>query len=391
MRAAPEIAESDQKILVVDDEIANLQKLHRTLHGRYTVLAAKSGGEALGFLENESGIAVIITDQRMPDMTGLELLSHTLESHPHLVRIILTGFTDVEVLMEAINTCRVFRYLVKPWEPGDLLMTVERGLETYRLALENERFRRELIRRERLARELEIAREIQRYILPAFCPPVPGYEVSVEYQPALEVGGDLYDFDYRPESGILRVVVGDVSGKSIPAALYGAVFSGHLRALFAQPMQPAESLAFLNASLVSRTPRANYIAVSFISLDLATGCVTLSNAGLTYPYLVHHGRVDRLDLPGPPLGLLSEATHEETRAVLQAGDTLIIASDGCTEATDQSGDEFGEERFTDCIERHHEESTGELVRSLYREMCLFTQRAENEDDITILALRRQAK
>lgn len=391
MRLPPEIVQSDHKILVVDDEVANLQKLHRTLIGRYTVLTAQSGSEALGVLEKEPAIAVIITDQRMPDMTGLELLSHTLESHPHLIRIILTGFTDVEVLMEAINTCRVFRYLVKPWEPADLLMTVERGLETHRLALENERFRRELIRRERLARELEIAREIQRYILPAFCPPVPGYEVSVEYHPASEVGGDLYDFDYRPEAGVLDLVVGDVSGKSIPAALYGAVFSGHLRALFAQPMGPAESLAFLNASLVSRAPRANYIAVSFVNLDIRTGCVTFSNAGMAYPYLVHDGRVVRLALPGPPLGLLSDATHEEARAVLQAGDTLVIASDGCTEATDQSGEELGERKFTDCIERHHEESTGELVRSLYREICLFSQRTENEDDITILALRRQSR
>ena len=293
--------------------------------------------------------------------------------------------------MEAINTCKVFRYLVKPWEPADLLMTVERGLETYRLALENERFRRELIRRERLARELEIAREIQRYILPTCCPPLPGYEMSIEYHPASEVGGDLYDFDLRPESGTLLVVVGDVSGKSIPAALYGAVFSGHLRALFAQPMQPAESLTFLNSSLIHRTARANYIAVSFVKLDLGAGCLTFSNAAMPYPYVVHGGRVTRLSLPGPPLGLLSDAGHDELRARLQPGDTLIIISDGCTEATDQNGNEFGEERFGECIERHCEESAGELVRSLYREICLFTQRSENEDDITILALRRQAQ
>ena len=189
---------------------------------------------------------MIVADQRMPDMTGVEFLRHTLVPLPHAVRIILTGFTDVEVLMEAINSCKVFRYIVKPWDPPDLLMTVERGLEAHQLAVENERFRRELVRRERLARELEIAREIQRYILPPECPSIENYEMAVEYHPAREVGGDLYDFDWDPATGTLQVVIGDVSGKSIPAALYGAVFSGQMRTLFAHSTSPAQMLAFLN-------------------------------------------------------------------------------------------------------------------------------------------------
>jgi DNA-binding NtrC family response regulator len=145
----------DLKILVVDDEAANLRKLQRTFVGRYPVLAAGSGREALELIQRHDGIAVIIADQRMPDMTGVDLLRQTLPVLPDAVRIILTGYTDVDVLMEAINSCKVYRYVVKPWDPPDLLMTVQRGLEAYRLSLENARFRKELIRRERLARELE--------------------------------------------------------------------------------------------------------------------------------------------------------------------------------------------------------------------------------------------
>lgn len=226
------------KILVVDDEPANLQKLQRTFIGRFPVLTAGSGGQAIELIRQHDGIAVIIADQRMPDMTGVELLSRTLALLPDAVRIILTGYTDVDVLVQAINQCKVFRYVVKPWDPPDLLMTVERGIEGYRLALENARFRKELIRRERLARELEIASEIQRYILPPRCPDPAGYEIAVQYHPAREVGGDLYDFDWDREAGTLQIVIGDVSGKSIPAALYGAVFSGQLRALFAQSLSP---------------------------------------------------------------------------------------------------------------------------------------------------------
>src|SRR5207249_9547338 len=125
--------------------------------------------------------------------------------------------------LDAINSCKVFRYMVKPWDPPDLLVTVERGLEAYRLAVENERFRKELIRRERLARELEIAREIQSYILPREFPSLDGWEMAAEYHLAREVGGDLFDFDWYPATNTLLIVIGDVSGNSIPESLYVSV------------------------------------------------------------------------------------------------------------------------------------------------------------------------
>lgn len=381
------------KILVVDDEVANLQKLYRTLVGRYPVLAAQTAGEALRFLEQDPAIAVIVTDQRMPDMTGVDLLRHSLVTHPHAIRVILTGFTDAEVLMDAINTCKVFRYLVKPWEPVDLLVTIERGLETYRLVQENERFRRELIRRERLARELEIAREIQRYILPPSCPELPGYEVAVEYHPAWEVGGDLYDFHLSPDRQILQVVVGDVSGKSVPAALYGAVFSGQLRTLLAEPRAPKEALTLLNSSLIGRTREASYIAVAFLRLELATGCLTFSNGGLPYPYCLgvgEDGRTEgrRLELPGIPLGLFEDGDYHDMRVALEPGELLIVASDGCTEAENLEGEPFGDDRFLAYVERHQEASLRELVRKLYDEVCHFMTGNDLRDDMTIVGIRR---
>jgi CheY-like chemotaxis protein len=259
----------EEKILVVDDEAANLQKLRRTFLNRYPVLAASSGDEALDLVRGKDDIVVIVADQRMPDMTGVDFLRRTRDILPDAVRIILTGFTDVDVLMEALNSCKVYRYIVKPWDPPDLLMTVDRGLEAYRLARENEHFRKELVRRERLARELEIAREIQGYILPPRCPELDGCRMGGAYHPAREVGGDLYDFEWDSET--LPVVLGDVSGKSIPAALYGAVFSGQLRTLFSGMPSPGEALRVLNRSLVARYPSGNYIAVQYCRVDLRSG------------------------------------------------------------------------------------------------------------------------
>ncbi len=380
---------SEQVILVVDDEIANLQKLRRTFINRYPVLAASSGGEALDLVHKHDDIAVIVADQRMPDMTGIEFLRRTLDILPDAVRIILTGFTDVDVLMEAINHCKVFRYMVKPWDPPDLLMTVERGLEAHRLAAENARFRKELIRRERLARELEIAREIQRYILPPQCPAPEGYEMAVEYHPAREVGGDLYDFNWDPATRTLQVLIGDVSGKSIPAALYGAVFSGQVRSLFARSMSPAEILAFLNSNLIARYQVSNYIAVAYLRLNLDDGTGVFANGGMPFPYLVRGGCVTRLDVSGVPLGLMEGVSYDEVGLTIEPGDMLVLTSDGTTDAVNPEGQMYDADRFAESIRLHATEEIASLVKNLHHGVSRFAENAEVSDDVTILALRRR--
>jgi serine phosphatase RsbU (regulator of sigma subunit) len=380
---------SDEVILVVDDEIANLQKLRRTFINRYPVLSAVSGREALSLVLQNDGIAVIIADQRMPDMTGVELLSRTLDYNPDAIRIILTGFTDVDVLMEAINRCKVFRYIVKPWDPPDLLMTVERGLEARQLATENARIRKELIRRERLAHELEIASKIQRYILPTHYPALEGYQIAVEYHPAREVGGDLYDFEFNADEQTLQVIIGDVSGKSIPAALYGAVFSGQMRSLFSHAAKsPSDTLKFLNSSLIARYPVSNYIAVTYLRLDLNTGDGCIANGGMPYPYYVHRGTVSQLNLTGTPLALMEEVSYDDSPIRLEKGDTLILVSDGTMDAVSPSGEMFEAERLLQSIRAHCSEELNQFVKGLYQEIAAFAGNAELSDDITILAIRR---
>ncbi len=376
----------EETILVVDDELANLQKLHRTFIHRYPVLSAGSGSEALELARKNENVAVIIADQRMPDMTGIELLRKTLDILPHAIRIILTGYTDSDVLMEAINSCKVFRYIVKPWEPPDLLITVERGLEAYRLARENELFRKELVRRERLARELEIAREIQRYILPPAAPEMDGYEMAVEYHPAREVGGDLYDFEC--DSNALQVIIGDVSGKSIPAALYGAVFSGQLRALFPAGKSPADALEFLNSNLVARYQSGNYIAVTYCRLNLEDGSGILANGGMPFPFLVRGNTVTRLTVPGVPLGLLEGTSYKPLDFHLDPEDTLVLFSDGTTDALNKEEHFYDIDRFAESIQRHSTLNVAGMLKSAYSDVMEFIAGAELSDDITMIALRR---
>ncbi|MBX3023659.1 sigma-54-dependent Fis family transcriptional regulator [bacterium] len=131
-------------VLVVDDEPASVELLRITLSDDYPIHTATSGQRALELLERHPEIAVAIIDQRMPGMTGTELIQRTIDPFPHLIRIILTGYTDIDALIQAINAGRVFRYLTKPWSMEELLATVRQGLEVHRLAIDNVRLQEEL-------------------------------------------------------------------------------------------------------------------------------------------------------------------------------------------------------------------------------------------------------
>ncbi|NEQ51633.1 MAG: response regulator [Leptolyngbya sp. SIO3F4] len=133
LNSGPVLAQQKPRLLVVDDEPDNLDLLYRTFRREYQVLRAESGRKALEVLEDDGEVAVIISDQRMPEMTGTEFLSKTVPEFPDTVRIILTGFTDVEDLVQAINNGQVYRYITKPWEPDTLRQLVQQAAHTYEL------------------------------------------------------------------------------------------------------------------------------------------------------------------------------------------------------------------------------------------------------------------
>jgi DNA-binding NtrC family response regulator len=151
------------KIMIADDEPANLRALERLFRQHYDVLTANSGAEALELLGYHD-VALLITDQRMPGMTGIELLKKTMSLRPRMVRIILTGYTDVEALVDAINCGEVYQYVTKPWSTEDLRMTVKRALEHH----ETIRKRHELqLTNERLMSLLDEIRELATLEVPS--------------------------------------------------------------------------------------------------------------------------------------------------------------------------------------------------------------------------------
>ncbi len=210
------------------------------------------------------------------------------------------------------------------------------------VALENARLYDELKRAEqRMAKDLERARQVQQALLPAEKPDIRGLDVTARYLPALELGGDFYDFlPYREER--LAIAVGDVAGKGSAAALLAALGIGLLREHASHhPCAPEEMLAEINRHLYLAGPDGHYVALAFAVYDAATRDLCLANAGLPPPLLVRDGRAMPLSARGIPLGLFPDSSYEPLRLQLRIGDVVVFCSDGIHEQTNSSEEEFG--------------------------------------------------
>ncbi len=243
--------------------------------------------------------------------------------------------------------------------------------------------------RERIEQELRIARLIQQTLLPKTLPQLPGYDLAAYYQPAREVGGDFYDF-LELEDGRLGLVVGDVTDKGVPAALVMATTRTMLRAAAQRLFSPGEVLQLANDALVTDIPPNMFITCLYAILEPESGRVVYANAGHDLPYLHRGGDAKELEARGMPLGLMPGMSYEEQEITLEAGDSVLFYSDGLVEAHDpQRHEMFSFPRLRALVAEHGEE--GALVEILLEELHSFTGDGwEQEDDITLLTLRRAA-
>jgi serine phosphatase RsbU (regulator of sigma subunit) len=249
----------------------------------------------------------------------------------------------------------------------------------------------ELRERELLEQELEVARSIQQASLPEEVPTLEGWEISPYYQPAREVGGDFYDFHLLPE-GRLGVVVGDATGKGVPAALVMSTTCGMLQ-LAARALgspSPGEVLEQVNETLLARIPSNTFVTCFYAILDPQSGTLRYANAGHDLPYLRRvGGDAEELRARGMPLGLMPAMNYEQKEIVLEEGEAALFYSDGLVEAHDSQGEMFGFPRLQTLVAEHGEERS--LEEALLEELYSFVGEGwEQEDDITLLTLRCSA-
>ena len=246
--------------------------------------------------------------------------------------------------------------------------------------------------RERVEQELQVARRIQQASLPKEVPTPKGWQITPYYQPAREVGGDFYDF-YELEDGRVGLVVGDATGKGVPAALVVTATYSMLRAV-AQALgsfSPGELLAQVNETLLARIPANMFVTCFYAILDPESASLSYANAGHDLPYLRHGRHAEELRARGMPLGLMSGMSYEEGEASLREEDKVLFYSDGLVEAHDPEGEMFGFPRLRALLAEHAEEEQRSLGEFLMEELYSFVGEGwEQEDDITLLTLRRSA-
>jgi serine phosphatase RsbU (regulator of sigma subunit) len=245
--------------------------------------------------------------------------------------------------------------------------------------------------RQSIVQELGVARSIQQASLPKEVPELEGWKISPRYQPAREVGGDFYDFHLLSE-GRLGVVVGDATGKGVPAALVMSTTCGMLQ-LAAEALDsssPGEVLERVNETLLARIPANMFVTCFYAILDPETASLSYANAGHDLPYVRRRsGDAEELRARGMPLGLMPGMRYEEKEIVLDGGEGVFFYSDGLVEAHDPKGEMFGFPRLRRLVAEHGEERS--LEDSLLEELYSFVGEGwEQEDDITLLTLRRSA-
>jgi serine phosphatase RsbU (regulator of sigma subunit) len=256
-----------------------------------------------------------------------------------------------------------------------------------------QRLQQERIERERIEQELQVARRIQQASLPREVPILEGWQISPLYRPAREVGGDFYDFHLLSE-GRVGLVVGDATGKGVPAALVMSTTCGMLQAVSeasnSSSSSPGEVLKRVNEALTVRIPANMFVTCFYAILDPKRGHLRYANAGHDLPYLHRNGAADELRARGMPLGLMPGMGYEEKEIILQAGEAALFYSDGLVEAHAPKGEMFGFPRLRRLI-AHHSEEESSLGDFLMEELYSFVGEGwEQEDDITLLTLRRSA-
>jgi predicted SnoaL-like aldol condensation-catalyzing enzyme len=241
--------------------------------------------------------------------------------------------------------------------------------------------------RERIEQELQVARQIQQELLPDSVPKLEGWQIATYYGPAREVGGDFYDF-VELSRGRLGLIVGDATGHGMPAALVMATTRGMLRAVVQSLESPGEVLARVNEALAAEIPPSTFITCFYSILDPESGRFIYANSGHNLPCRRHDDQADELRARGMPLGLMPGTEYEEKEALLEVGDSVLLYSDGLVEAHDPEGEMFGFPRLRRLVAEHAAEE-GSLPDFLMDELRSFTgDRWEQEDDITLVTLRR---
>ena len=387
-------AAAGPRILVVDDNDDNRYTLtlYLDLEGYTDVTTAQDGEEAIACLER-AAFDLVLLDVMMPKVDGYGVLTW-LKDQARLRDvpvIMVSALNEMNSVVRCIELGAI-DYLLKPFNP--VLLKARLGA-----TLEKKRLRDEIdAHLARLEEELEAARKLQMAMVPQ-CFPLPSAVFPVDLfasmEPAREVGGDLYDF-FLTEDGTLCFLVGDVSGKGMPAALFMARAKSLIRIaadLMRSPQgscaKPADIIGRVNRELCQDNSDMMFVTLFFAMLAPGTGEVAFCNAGHNAPYRLSGDRVEAIEGgKGIILGVRPDAVYATGRLTLEAGESIYIYTDGVTEAEDPQQDMFSEARLEAVLRASAGRTSAELVKAVTEAVRGYVGTALPSDDITMMAIRR---
>jgi sigma-B regulation protein RsbU (phosphoserine phosphatase) len=255
------------------------------------------------------------------------------------------------------------------------------------ISIENAQlYQRVALQEQRLEQDLALAREVQLRLLPPMKPKHRQAEFAARFIPARSIGGDLYDF-VPYDANRTAIVLGDVSGKATPAALYAALVSGIMRSEASQHLSPSALLEALNDSLQERKLDSQYVVMLYALWNDDNRTLQVANAGASQPLICRSGEVDTVHAEGFPLGMFPNVKYEEFTLSTQPGDSLIFFSDGITDAENAAGDMFGDDRLKALVKKHHQKSASRIADAIFSEVSKFQTERERFDDETLVVLK----
>jgi sigma-B regulation protein RsbU (phosphoserine phosphatase) len=374
---------SDKKILLlVDDEPANIQVVNSILKDEYKIRVATNGAKALELVAATPLPDLILLDVVMPEMDGYEVCTR-LKTDPETKEIpvvFLTGQTETSDETRGFEVGAV-DYIHKPFSPA----VVQARVHTH-LTLRG--VRQQLAQQlDTIKKELEVARKIQLSILPNQVPAIQGLDLAARYVPMTQVAGDFYDFIVIDEQHV-GILVADVSGHGMPAALIASMLKIALAAQAEYASEPAEVLTRLNQTLYGKF-HDHYVTATYVYLDMEKRSLRYAGAGHP-PVLMCDGatgRVRDLDENGFFLSWIEDAAYASREVTLGQGDWVILYTDGITETSNRKMEEFGMERFRDFAASNSFLSAEEFATKLLGTIQKWSGRAEDEepdDDVTLV-------
>ena len=378
------------KILVVDDEPdiepLILQRMRRAIRaGRYEFVFAQNGVEALQRLNEDQSIDMVVSDINMPQMDGLTLLAQIPDVNPNIRSVIISAYGDMKNIRTAMNR-GAFDFVTKPLDFEDLRVTIDR---TLRHLME---WREALSSRDKLValqNELDVASRIQQSILPTRFPEGPEFQISGSMAPARNVGGDF--FDVLPlDGGKIGIGVADVSDKGVPAALFMMSCRTLLKGAAIGSNGPGEVLQEVNDLLHEDNEASMFVTLLYAVYDPATGEFTYASGGHDAPLVVQaDGSSALLPLTGGViLGVVPDFPFGQNTVTIAPGDTVVLYTDGVTEAMNGSGEQFGMKRLQEIFAASAPENSREANQAVFDAVSSFAGDIDASDDITCVTLRR---